>query len=56
MATFAINSVRFSAVKENVSGVLGWERVLAYSCGIGFLVVHHMLFKCLRFVFRTPFL
>ena len=31
------------------------ESVLAYGCGICFLVVNHMLPKCLFCVFRTPF-
>ena len=33
---------------------VGWE-FLAYGCSIGFLLVHHMLPKCLLFAFRTPF-
>ena len=32
------------------------ESVLAYSCSIGFLDVHHMLPKCLLFVFSTHFI
>ena len=33
-----------------------WERFLAYGCGIRFLVVHHMLPKCLLFILWTPFI
>ena len=62
MTTFAANFVSCSAVKENSEKEKCLkcfelaERVLAYRSGIKFLVVYHMLPKCLLFVFRTPFI
>ena len=48
--------VSCSAVNCNVWGDLGWVRVFAYGWSIRFLLVHHMLPKCLVFAFRTPFI